>query len=69
MFFVSTFIYATDEALPKTMIESEKASLEAQSQALRAELKTWETSWANSHDGKKPGRDDIKRNADIGELS
>lgn len=48
------------------MDEQQKASFEAQSQQLRAELKTWETSWAQTHDGKKPGRDDIKRNEDIG---
>jgi len=49
------------------MDESEKARYELESQAIRAELKTWESSWAKSHDGKKPGRDDIKQNQDIGE--
>ncbi|KAK1638915.1 DNA replication regulator SLD2 [Colletotrichum phormii] len=47
------------------MDDPTKAEYELQSQTLRAELKTWETSWAKSHDGKKPGRDDIKCNADI----
>ncbi|KAL0939494.1 DNA replication regulator sld2 [Colletotrichum truncatum] len=47
------------------MDEKTKAEYESQSQKLRAELKSWESSWAKSHDGKKPGRDDIKRNADI----
>lgn len=49
------------------MDDPTKAEYELQSQKLRAELKTWETSWAKSHDGKKPGRGDIKSNADIGE--
>ena len=48
------------------MDTQQQASFEAQSQQLRADLKTWETLWAKSHDGKKPGRDDIKRNEDIG---
>lgn len=48
------------------MDDQTKADYESQSQKLRAELKSWETWWAKSHDGKKPGRDDIKRNADIG---
>ncbi|GKT48469.1 DNA replication regulator SLD2 [Colletotrichum spaethianum] len=47
------------------MDDQTRADYESQSQKLRAELKSWETSWAKSHDGKKPGRDDIKRNADI----
>ncbi|KAJ3939368.1 uncharacterized protein N0V96_010816 [Colletotrichum fioriniae] len=47
------------------MDDPTKAEYELQSQKLRAELKTWETSWAKSHDGKKPGRGDIKSNADI----
>ncbi|GKT55593.1 DNA replication regulator SLD2 [Colletotrichum tofieldiae] len=47
------------------MDDRTRADYESQSQQLRAELKSWETSWAKSHEGKKPGRDDIKRNADI----
>ncbi|KAF6815592.1 DNA replication regulator sld2 [Colletotrichum sojae] len=47
------------------MDDNTKKEFESQSQKLRAELKSWETAWAKSHDGKKPGRDDIKRNADI----
>ncbi|KAF9873570.1 DNA replication regulator sld2 [Colletotrichum karsti] len=47
------------------MDDQTKAEYESQSQNLRTELKSWESSWAKSHDGKKPGRDDIKRNADI----
>lgn len=39
---------------------------EAQSQELRIHLKQWETDWAAKHGGKKPGRDDIKQNAEIG---
>ncbi|OLN94300.1 DNA replication regulator SLD2 [Colletotrichum chlorophyti] len=47
------------------MDDQSKAEYESQSQKLRADLKSWESSWAKSHDGKKPGRDDIKRNPDI----
>ncbi|KAK3941321.1 putative dna replication regulator sld2 protein [Diplogelasinospora grovesii] len=47
------------------MEDQQKATYETQSQTLRAELKKWEADWANSHDGKKPGRDDIKANPDI----
>ncbi|CRK15969.1 hypothetical protein BN1723_010877 [Verticillium longisporum] len=47
------------------MEEQERAKYEAQSRELRADLKTWETTWAKTHDGKKPGRDDIKQNAEI----
>lgn len=43
-----------------------KAQYEAQSQELRAQLKTWENDWAKSHDGSKPSRNDIKQNPDIG---
>lgn len=35
----------------------------------RAELKRWENEWAQSHDGAKPGRQDIKNNPDIGECT
>lgn len=48
-------------------MESEtKARYEAQSQQLRAELKQWESDWASSNDGCKPGRQDIKDNPSIG---
>ncbi|KAK1979208.1 DNA replication regulator SLD2 [Colletotrichum cereale] len=47
------------------MDDQTRADYETQAQKLRAELKSWETSWAKSHEGKKPGRDDIKRNSDI----
>jgi DNA replication regulator SLD2 len=43
-----------------------RAKYESQSQDLRADLKTWENDWAKSNRGKKPGRDDIKQNPDIG---
>jgi hypothetical protein len=48
------------------MDEQTKAEYEAQSQQLRVDLKTWETSWAKAHKGKKPGRGDIKANQEIG---
>ncbi|TEA15062.1 DNA replication regulator SLD2 [Colletotrichum sidae] len=47
------------------MDDQTRAEYESQSQTLRLELKSWESSWAKSHDGKKPGRDDIKSNPDI----
>ncbi|KAH6686854.1 DNA replication regulator SLD2 [Plectosphaerella plurivora] len=50
-----------------TMDVLQKASFEAQSKLLRAELKTFETTWAKEHGGKKPGRDDIKNSGDMAE--
>lgn len=51
------------------MDAKERADFEAQSQALRTELKKWESEWAKAHAGKKPGREDIKANDDIGRMS
>lgn len=48
------------------MDEDTRAEYESTSQQLRIDLKTWETDWAKSHEGKKPGRGDIKANEDIG---
>ncbi|KAI5458549.1 DNA replication/checkpoint protein [Mariannaea sp. PMI_226] len=42
-----------------------KAEYETKSQDLRADLKKWEGEWAKSHNGRKPGREDIKANPDI----
>ncbi|KAH8903673.1 hypothetical protein BR93DRAFT_176426 [Coniochaeta sp. PMI_546] len=42
-----------------------RADYETRSQTIRAELKQWETSWAKTHAGNKPSRDDIKQNPDI----
>ncbi|KAK4161801.1 putative DNA replication regulator sld-2 [Cladorrhinum sp. PSN259] len=39
-----------------------KAEYENQSLQVRAELKKWETDWANAHNGQKPSRNDIKQN-------
>ncbi|KAL3595102.1 DNA replication regulator sld2 [Fusarium poae] len=47
------------------MDKDTRAEYENQSQQLRIDLKTWETEWAKSHDGQKPGRGDIKANKDI----
>ncbi|KJZ77110.1 hypothetical protein HIM_03431 [Hirsutella minnesotensis 3608] len=44
-----------------------KAHYESKSQDLRAQLKRWESEWANAHGGSKPGRQDIKDNPDIAE--
>ncbi|OAA64673.1 DNA replication regulator sld2 [Niveomyces insectorum RCEF 264] len=43
----------------------DRKAYEAESQQLRLELKAWETAWAREHGGAKPGRNDIKRHADI----
>lgn len=48
------------------MDDKTREKYDAKSKELRADLKTWESEWARTHDGNKPGRDDIKRNADIG---
>lgn len=40
---------------------------EAKAKHVRAALKQWEGDWAKTHNGKKPGREDIKNNLDIGE--
>ncbi|KAK3990879.1 putative DNA replication regulator sld-2 [Cladorrhinum sp. PSN332] len=47
------------------MDDQTKAEYESQSLQVRAELKKWETDWADSHNGKKPSRNDIKQNPDI----
>ncbi|KAK3346794.1 DNA replication/checkpoint protein [Lasiosphaeria hispida] len=47
------------------MDKQAKADYETQSQELRVQLKIWENDWAKSHNGTKPGRDDIKQNPDI----
>ncbi|KAF7544334.1 hypothetical protein G7046_g9808 [Stylonectria norvegica] len=47
------------------MHDDMKAKYEAQAQDLRLDLKAWESEWAKTHEGKKPGRDDIKANPDI----
>lgn len=45
-----------------------RSRYETKSKDLRAELKTWENEWADTHGGSKPGRQDIKSNPDIGTL-
>ncbi|KAI1758720.1 DNA replication/checkpoint protein [Hypoxylon sp. FL1150] len=47
------------------MEDNTKLEYEATSKQLRADLKRFEAEWASSHDGKKPTRDDIKKNPDI----
>ncbi|KAF4954618.1 hypothetical protein FSARC_12058 [Fusarium sarcochroum] len=47
------------------MYETTRAEYESQSQQLRVDLKAWETDWAKTHEGKKPGRGDIKANDEI----
>lgn len=43
-----------------------KAEYEAQSLELKLQLKAWEVEWTEAHEGKKPSRDAIKSNPDIG---
>lgn len=52
-----------------TMDDQTKSEYETKCQALRADLKSWESAWAKDNGGKKPGRDDIKRNPEIGRTS
>ncbi|KAF5022583.1 hypothetical protein F66182_5369 [Fusarium sp. NRRL 66182] len=47
------------------MDEQTRADYETQSLQLRVDLKAWETDWAKTHQGKKPGRGDIKANEEI----
>ncbi|KAF7550558.1 hypothetical protein G7Z17_g5637 [Cylindrodendrum hubeiense] len=47
------------------MDDATKAEYEAQSTQLRADLKSWESDWAQTHKSQKPGREDIKANPDI----
>ncbi|KAI0475073.1 DNA replication/checkpoint protein [Xylariaceae sp. FL0804] len=47
------------------MEESAKQKYEASSAQLRSDLKRFEAGWARDHDGKKPGRQDIKQNPEI----
>ncbi|KAH6606070.1 dna replication regulator sld2 [Trichoderma cornu-damae] len=44
------------------MDEKLKREYEARAQKVRTDLKQWEAGWAKTHDGKKPGREDIKNN-------
>ena len=44
-------------------------STAGQVETLRLELKTWEANFAASHDGRKPSREDIKQDVDIGKSS
>ncbi|KAG5926837.1 hypothetical protein E4U42_002915 [Claviceps africana] len=47
------------------MDNTTRAEYDEKSKELRAELKRWENEWAQTHDGKKPERQDIKDNAEI----
>lgn len=51
----------------RIMDGQDRAVYEEQSVQLRADLKQWEGDWAVAHAGKKPGRDDIKQNPNIGQ--
>lgn len=53
--------------MPYQMMDGDaRSAYESQSLQIRAELKKWEGDWAAARGGRKPGRDDIKQNADIG---
>ncbi|KAI5925571.1 DNA replication/checkpoint protein [Camillea tinctor] len=47
------------------MDDGERQKYEAMSAQLRTDLKRFEADWAQSNDGKKPGRNDIKQNPEI----
>ncbi|CAJ0555088.1 Ff.00g051530.m01.CDS01 [Fusarium sp. VM40] len=47
------------------MDDNIRTEYETQSQQLRIDLKAWETNWAATHEGRKPGRGDIKANEEI----
>lgn len=42
------------------MDEATRRRYGAQSKELRVKIKSWEVEYYNSHDGRKPGRGDIK---------
>ena len=42
------------------------ASTQIQTEKVRAELKSWEKSFAAANEGRKAGREDIKKNPEIG---
>ncbi|TFB07101.1 DNA replication regulator SLD2 [Trichoderma ghanense] len=44
------------------MDDTSKKEYEAKAQKVRTDLKQWEADWAKTHEGKKPGREDIKNN-------
>ncbi len=44
-----------------------RTALSSRSTTLRTKLKDWEKSFAASHDGRKPGKDDIKANLELAE--
>jgi len=48
------------------MEAEETARLNERSNALRLELKAWEKDFASKHEGRKAGRDDIKKHRAIG---
>lgn len=45
---------------------SRPAAYTERSNALRLELKAWEKDFAAANEGRKAGRDDIKKNPDVG---
>lgn len=47
------------------MDEQKRIALKAELEAMRVQLKDWEKKFATDN-GKKPGRDDIKQNSEIG---
>lgn len=48
------------------MEDAEREKISQQSIALRQELKAWENQFAAANNGKKPSREDIKKNPEIG---
>lgn len=52
--------------LPVDTTRSCQRMAEERIQALRLELKTWEKQFSVQHGGKRPSREDIKNNVEIG---
>lgn len=52
----------------KAIMSDERKQLEEHSKLLRTELKVWEKQFGRANGGKRPARQDIKANPDIGRL-
>jgi hypothetical protein len=51
------------------MDENERDGWMEKSNTLRSELKAWEKTFAGRNDGRKAGREDIKKHPDIGRFN
>ena len=55
-----------DTGIGRVMQDETRKNYEAKAQDLRAQLKLFEGDWAKNNGGKKPDRNAIKQNPDIG---